>query len=134
MLLPKLKKLKNMFIRKIRNWLGLTFLALSYSACVPTLVSRTPAKILPTTFSAANDTVSAAAINWKQYFTDPNLVALIDTALQHNQELNITLQEIEISRNEVRARKGEYLPSVSLRAGGGVDKVSRYTNIGAVFQ
>ncbi|MFC5269997.1 TolC family protein [Adhaeribacter terreus] len=121
-----------MFIRKIKNWLGFTFLALSYSACVPTLVSRTPAKILPTTFTAQKDSVSTATINWKQYFTDPNLVALIDTALHNNQELNITLQELEISRNEIRTRKGEYLPSVSLRAGGGVDKVSRYTNIGAM--
>jgi multidrug efflux system outer membrane protein len=83
-------------------------------------------------FSAAKDTVSSARVNWKQYFTDPNLVALIDTALQHNQELNITIQEIEIARNEVRARKGEYLPTVGLRAGGGVDKVGRFTNIGAM--
>ena len=53
------------------------------------------------------------------------------TALQNNQELNITLQEIEIARNEVRARKGEYLPFIGLGASAGVDKVGRYTNIGA---
>ncbi|MGN6476010.1 MAG: TolC family protein, partial [Flavipsychrobacter sp.] len=51
---------------------------------------------------------------------------------QNNQELNITLQEIQITRNEIRARKGEYLPFLGIRAGGGVDKVARYTNIGAM--
>jgi NodT family efflux transporter outer membrane factor (OMF) lipoprotein len=121
-----------MFIKKIGNWFGFTFLALSYTACVPSLVTRTPNKNIPATFSTQKDSVSATAVNWKQYFTDPHLTALIDTALRNNQELNITLQEIEITRNEVRARKGEYLPSVGIRAGGGVEKVSRYTNIGAM--
>ena len=121
-----------MFIKKIGNWFGFTFLALSYTACVPSLVTRTPNKNIPATFSTQKDSVSATAVNWKQYFTDPHLTALIDTALRNNQELNITLQEIEITRNEVRTRKGEYLPSVGIRAGGGVEKVSRYTNIGAM--
>ncbi len=57
---------------------------------------------------------------------------MIDTALSRNQELNITLQEIEISKNEIRARKGEYLPFVGLRAGAGVEKVGEYTRNGAV--
>ena len=35
-------------------------------------------------------------------------------------------------RNEIRARKGEYLPFVGLRGGAGVEKVARYTNIGAM--
>src|SRR5690606_8838920 len=61
-----------------------------------------------------------------------NLQALIQEALQNNQELNIILQEIEIERNEVSAKKGEYLPSVGIKAGAGLDKVSRYTNIGAM--
>lgn len=74
---------------------------------------------------------STAPIAWKTFFADTDLAALIDTALQRNQELNIALQEIEITRNEVRARKGEYLPSVSLRAGAGVEKVGRYTSQGA---
>jgi NodT family efflux transporter outer membrane factor (OMF) lipoprotein len=58
-------------------------------------------------------------------------VALIDTALKNNQELNITLREIDITRNEIRARKGEYLPFVAARGAAGIDKVGRYTNIGA---
>ena len=38
---------------------------------------------------------------------------------------------IEMERNEVRVRKGEYLPFVSVNAGTGVEKVGRYTSQGA---
>ncbi|XP_037944427.1 efflux pump membrane transporter BepE-like [Teleopsis dalmanni] len=80
----------------------------------------------------ANDSINTAKLTWDHFFTDPNLQSLIQTALQNNQELNITLQEVEISKNEIRAKKGEYLPSLGVKAGVGMDKVSRYTNIGAM--
>src|SRR5690606_2497936 len=72
-----------------------------------------------------------AEVEWDEYFTDPYLKALIDTALSNNQELNITLKEIGIAQNEIRIRKGEILPSVNIGAGAGVDKVGRYTSQGA---
>ena len=37
-----------------------------------------------------------------------------------------------MARNEVRARKGEYLPFVGLQAGAGTEKVGQYTRNGAV--
>jgi multidrug efflux system outer membrane protein len=83
-------------------------------------------------FQSSKDSVNIAKINWKKYFDDANLIALIDTALRKNQELNIAWQEINISRNEVRARKGEYLPFVGLRAGAGVEKEGEFTRPGAV--
>jgi outer membrane protein TolC len=42
----------------------------------------------------------------ENFFTNKNLQNLIDTALQNNQELQITLQEIEIAKNEARIRQG----------------------------
>src|SRR5687767_4500531 len=78
------------------------------------------------------DSVNIAKINWKKYFDDENLIALIDTALRKNQELNITLQEIEISKNEIRARKGEYLPFVDIGVAVGTEKSARFTRYGAV--
>jgi NodT family efflux transporter outer membrane factor (OMF) lipoprotein len=68
---------------------------------------------------------------WRQFFNDPYLSALIDTALNNNQELNITLREIEISQNEVLDRQGEYLPSFTVGSGFGVEKVGRFTSQGA---
>lgn len=93
---------------------------------------KTENKTTPTSFATSVDTVTSANVVWRNYFTDKNLVALIDTALKNNQELNITMQEIEIAQAEVRAKKGEYLPFGSIGLGGGIDKVGRYTRSGAV--
>ncbi|MBV8326267.1 efflux transporter outer membrane subunit [Chryseobacterium sp.] len=68
---------------------------------------------------------------WRQFFTDPNLVSLIETALKNNQELLITLQEIEIAKSGVLAKKGRLSPEVSAGIGAGLKKAGRYTSEGA---
>ncbi|MFD2035461.1 TolC family protein [Belliella marina] len=83
-------------------------------------------------YPAEQKTSRTEQINWHSYFDDPNLVALIDSALLNNQELNIVQQELAINSNEVRARKGEYLPFVSFMGGAGIEKVGRFTRNGAV--
>ncbi|HSC52876.1 MAG TPA: TolC family protein [Phnomibacter sp.] len=113
--------------------LAVACISCCYTACkIPEAVSKTENKNVPSAFGGASaDTNNLAQISWKQYFTDPDLQNLIDTALKNNQELNITLQEIAISGNEIKARKGELLPFVSVGAGAGVEKVGRYTSQGA---
>jgi outer membrane protein, multidrug efflux system len=97
------------------------------------IVEKKENKSAPEMFAGATkDTLNSGAISWKTYFKDAHLQALIESALQNNQELNVTLQEIEIAKNEVRIRKGEYLPSIGLKGGASVDKVARFTNIGAM--
>lgn len=93
---------------------------------------KTESKVVPQSFGMTTDSTTSAHIQWKNYFSDPNLLALIDSALKKNQEMNITLQEIEILRNEVRIRKGEYVPFVGLGLTAGVEKEGRYTRHGAV--
>lgn len=118
----------------MKNKLVIFGMILAMSACMPKSliqVTKTENKVVPASYNDSLDDTNTAKMKWKAYFTDPNLEALIDTALHNNQELNITLQEIEISRNEIQARKGEYLPFVSLGGGAGVEKVSRYTSQGA---
>lgn len=97
--------------------------AVTTSAPVPDSFGKTVQ-----TQDANNNT---AALAWKDYFKDQNLVDLIDIALKNNQELNITLQEIEIAKNDIRVKKGLLLPTAGLRAGAGVEKVGRYTSQGA---
>lgn len=122
--MEKLRKL-------IYQSLSLAVVALGAVACSPAIVKKSPNKNVPVSYSDSRDTTNVAKLAWKEFFTDPYLVALIDTALKNNQELNITLQEIAIERNEIRIRKGEYLPFVNLRAGSGIEKVGRYTHQGA---
>ncbi|MBY0434100.1 MAG: TolC family protein [Cyclobacteriaceae bacterium] len=113
--------------------IAFAFLLLCAACSVPSsLVPREENKTVPEQFRNSTDSTNTAKIKWKEFFTDANLSALIDTALRNNQELNIVLQEINIAKNEVRARKGEYLPFINLQGGVGFDKMGRYTRQGVI--
>lgn len=118
--------------KRILNYTGLCLILLFLAACTtPNLGRLTENKNTPASYGNAKDSTNIAKTKWKSYFSDTYLIALIDTALRNNQELNIMLQEIQISKNEVRARKGEYLPVVNGVAAAGVEKVGRHTSKGA---
>lgn len=108
-------------------------IALIFAACSvnSSLVKKTENKEVPASYVSAQDSANVATLNWKLFFTDPNLVALIDTALVKNQDLNIFIQEINIAKNEVRARKGMYLPFVNGVANAGIARTPQYTSQGA---
>ncbi|WP_026714751.1 TolC family protein [Flavobacterium daejeonense] len=117
----------------IRSVLGLTLSTLVFQSCVPTRTVRDEKKDLPKQFQnvVSNDTTNSAQIKWEQFFDDSNLNALIETALTNNQELNIMLQQVDMDKNEIQARKGEYLPFVGIQTAAEVEKVGRYTSQGA---
>ncbi|WP_313181058.1 TolC family protein [Sphingobacterium siyangense] len=119
---------------RLYHYTGFALFLLSLAACKPLEIKqRAENRTVPGKYGDADsDTVNTGKIKWNSYFSDPNLQGLIGQALANNQELHIMLQEIEIAKNEVSAKKGEYLPSVGVKVGAGVDKVSRYTNIGAM--
>ncbi len=98
---------------------------------IPKVAQQSENKEVPPSYGEAQDSTNAGLVKWQDFFTDPNLKALIDTALKNNQELNIALQEIEIARNEVKAKRGEILPTVGYHLGIGIDKAGRYTSQGA---
>jgi NodT family efflux transporter outer membrane factor (OMF) lipoprotein len=121
-----------MFKYKIDQILITVALGLMVVSCkVPAIVSRSADERVPESFGAQADSTNMSTIPWKTFFKDQNLVDLIDTALQNNQELNITLQEIEITRNDILMRKGAILPSVRAGGGIGLEKVGLYTSQGA---
>lgn len=74
---------------------------------------------------------TAAQQKWDEFFTSPHLRALIEEALENNQELNISLQEIIIAQAEVGGRRGEYLPRLDGYVGAGIEKVGSFTHQGA---
>ena len=86
---------------------------------------------LPLAYADSKDTINSGAIKWKSFFSDKNLQSLIDTALTNNIDLQMTLQDIEIARNDVRIKKGLFLPTVSGGLAVGTEKVGRYTSTGA---
>ncbi len=121
-----------MYNRRIRRYIGPLCILLAVASCkVPVVTQRAENKATPATFNDSGDTTNSAMIEWRRFFTDQHLVSLIDTALKNNQELNITLQEIQIARNDIRFRQGPLLPSVTAGGAIGVEKVGRYTSQGA---
>jgi multidrug efflux system outer membrane protein len=105
---------------------------LAIASCkVPQLTNRTENRSVPESFGSSKDSSSVAATQWRTFFASKDLTNLIDTALKNNQELNITLQDIEIAKNEVRFRQGQLSPTVGASLGLGLEKVGRYTSQGA---
>lgn len=122
---------------KIKNIFAAAVIALVLTACkapMATVIKDEVKENLPQNFNQEEqqDTNNNSGTTpWRQFFTDPNLVSLIETALKNNQELLITLQEIEIAKSGVLAKKGRLSPTVSAGIGAGLKKAGRYTSEGA---
>lgn len=117
---------------KIFKYAEITFISLLFFACKNLQVmNKLENKTVPESYTNLKDTINSGKIRWEDFFKDSQLTSLIDSALRKNQELNIILQEIQISKNEVRAKKGTYLPFMNAGVGSGVDKVGKYTSQGA---
>jgi len=116
----------------IYKCVGLLGMCLTVASCkIPAFIQPVESRSVPESYNNNRDTTNMAGIQWKNFFTDRNLVNLIDTALKNNQELMITLQEISIAKNEIAFRQGQLLPTVGVKLGVGVDKPGRYTSQGA---
>ena len=68
---------------------------------------------VPLTYGESKDSINSANIKWRDYFNDKNLEQLIDSGLKNNLDVLMTLQKIEIARNDLRLSKGAMLPTVS---------------------
>lgn len=129
-------KTNNHYVKLI----ALGCLSMMLQSCgIPALISKKADTHLPEQYSSAaqqpagaQETTNTADVNWKDFFDDPNLAALIDTGVVNNKEVNILLQRISVAQNEIQARKGEYLPFVNFGAGAEIEKAAQYTRNGAV--
>jgi multidrug efflux system outer membrane protein len=123
---------KNKIFKRI--FFVMSISVITFYSCAPTQKGITQEnKNVSVTFKNKSlDTLNTAKIKWKDFFSDENLISLIDTALTNNQELRIMLQQIEISKNEIKTRKGEYLPFVNYYAGADLEKVGKHTRNGSV--
>jgi len=118
-------------LKKI-NYIAILFTSAFFWSCkIPTAVQVAPLLKAPNSYAASTDSTNSANLTWKEYFHDPFLVALIDTAIHNNLDVLTTLQDIAIAQNKVRFSKGMLLPTVTAGAGISVEKVGRYTSQGA---
>jgi multidrug efflux system outer membrane protein len=118
-------------LKRISHILLIGICGVVASCKIPEIARRSANNTVPQAYRNSTDTTNIGSLPWRKFFTDPNLTALIDTALKNNQELQVTLQEIEIAKNDIRFKQGQLLPTVSAKLGVGVEKVGRYTSQGA---
>ena len=64
---------------------------------------------------------------WREVYTEPRLVALIEEGLAHNSDLNIAKLHVDAAKASLRNAKGELFPSLELGAKG---ETGRFKNSG----
>ena len=106
----------------------------SIGACkAPSILAVPELKTIPKDYTVTTNIDSASIVNikWNQFFSDKQLISLIDTALKNNLDVLTTLQEIEIAKNKIKFANGKFLPSITVGTSLSVEKVGRYTSQGA---
>ena len=107
--------------------------AATFNSCVPSLKMRKQELKVPDHFENHQmDSLNKTSLVRNQFFKDQHLISLIDRALEHNQELQMVLQQVAIAKNKVQFKKGEYLPFIYLNATAEREKVGEFTRNGAV--
>jgi outer membrane protein, multidrug efflux system len=103
-------------MKSTKIFIGIVSILVSifYSGCkTPQTIVNADRKPMPQSFEETKDSTNSADIKWKDFFADKNIITLIDTALKNNFEVLMTLQKIEIARNDLRLTKGAMLPTVN---------------------
>jgi multidrug efflux system outer membrane protein len=88
-------------------------LCILISGCKSTDPGSGFSKGIPSSYLGEKDSLNAAKVNWREYFNNPILIDLIDTALNQNFDVLKSFQRIEASRAGVRSTTGALFPTVS---------------------
>jgi multidrug efflux system outer membrane protein len=100
-------------------------------SCIPNLRPAVPGPNLPETFNGSTSPENSSQLRIEEVFNDPALTSLIFQALAGNQELRIMNENIQTAANEVLARRGAYLPFLTVGGSAGLQKFSSFTEEGA---
>jgi outer membrane protein, multidrug efflux system len=102
---------------------------LCYSSCkLPEKTVTPPLATMPASFNNSADSFpTTLPLNQDQFFTDPVLQNLIDSAIQHNPDLAIALQRVITAGAYLKISKGFTKPSVDGIISTGIDKFGDYT-------
>src|SRR5512147_2158941 len=111
-----------------------SFLLVLPSCAMPRLRHADPGPALPEDFNGGASPDNSAQLRIEEFFDDQTLVGLIDQALAGNQVLSILTEDVRIASNEVLARRGAYLPFLTIGGGAGLNKFSSFTAEGAAIR
>lgn len=123
----KTKRIMTKISNTKKQYIIFLFTVIFLSACNLGKKYQRPELGLPAQFSTSNnvsfsDTSSIADIEWRNFFTDPTLQALIEKGLQYNNDLQIAIRRIDIAQRWVKQSKALMLPDVSFQATGAINR------------
>ncbi len=98
-------------------------------ACSQTKELQRPALPVPDGWrdaAAESMPADAAKINWRSFFPDPRLQALIATALENNRDLRIAVARVAEARAQFRITQAGQYPAVSIGPGPGIPITTGY--------
>ena len=114
---------KKMDIKPIKLLIILLLGGVIAGCKVPPIATQREFEPLPATFENRADTGNSAQVQWRDYFQDSTLTALIETALVNNFDALTAIQRIEMARSNVRATEGLLKPTIW---GGGTTALRRF--------
>ena len=89
----------------------------TFISCKVSKDIETPKDALPENFRSASvskDTTSIADLEWKNFFTEKDIIKLIDSAVVRNNDLQIATKNIEIAKYRFTQSKWNNVPQVNL--------------------
>ena len=96
----------------------------TYSSYQPQQVATD--SLVRSDITAIDTTGNVVLKRWRDVFTDPKLVVLIEEGLQGNSDLRIAHLQIDAAKAELRQAKGSLFPSLEMKAEGETKRI--YSN------
>lgn len=106
---------------KMKNYITkIVMIAILITTIISCKVSKdieTPKDAFPENFrnaSVSKDTTSIADLEWKNFFTEKDIIQLIDSAVTRNNDLQIATKNIEIAQYKFTQSKWGNVPQINL--------------------
>ncbi|RFM31671.1 efflux RND transporter permease subunit [Chitinophaga silvisoli] len=123
------EKRRKPHVVKAHHVVTVLVLGLFMSSCyTPKAVEYPDAPVLPaTTDSTLTGTQDSTVMTYHQFFADPYLQQLLDTALRNNTDIQLALQRVEMTKAQLMVANRAWLPSVNAAVDAGVERYGDYT-------
>ncbi len=101
------------------------------SCKLPEALSDSDKLVSPVTFDIPDSALKNPEIpKWREFFTDPFLVSLIDTAIKNNADLKIATQRIFQAQAMLKFSRRSFYPDLNATGSLGVTQYGKYTESG----
>jgi len=108
-------------VKKIYPFLTFLFAVLMLTSCVTKKYTRPELSSQANTYrNIEADSTNFATVNWRTFFADPYLIALIDTALQNNFDIKKAASQMRAAEEYLKRSKAAFAPSIGMSLGMGI--------------